>query len=77
MTTREELADRIYREQYPDPTSPRIQPLAERAQWEQDMIYRMVDIAAEMWEAGAEAQCGQDNGGPMAVNPYTKADESK
>lgn len=25
----------------------------------------------QAWNAGAEAQCGQDNGGPMAVNPYT------
>ena len=40
---REILADIIYRHQYPDPTSPLIQPLAERARWEQEMVYRTVD----------------------------------
>jgi hypothetical protein len=40
---REILADIIYRNSYPDPTSPRIQPLAERARWEQEMVYRTVD----------------------------------
>lgn len=29
------------------------------------------DLLAQAWEEGRQAQCGQDNGGPMAVNPYT------
>ena len=56
MTTREEVADLLYRNEYPDPASPGIQPLAERAQWEQDMIYRGADavmgLLAEAWEVG-------------------------
>ena len=79
MTTREEVADLLYRNQYPDPASPGIQPLAERAQWEQEMIYRGADavmgLLEKTWDEGAEAMCGQDNGGPMAYNPYTAQTE--
>lgn len=70
MTTREEVADLIYRNQYPDPTSPGIQPLAERPLWEREMIYRGADklmpLLAKAWKEGYQAEDAS-----IDDNPYT------
>lgn len=39
---------------------------------EAEFLRRLFNAQAEKaWNEGAEAMCGQDNGGPMAENPYT------
>lgn len=43
MNARDELAEIIYRADYNDPSSTRIEPLSNRAQWEIDAIYRAAD----------------------------------
>lgn len=80
MTTREEVADLIYRNQYRDPTSPGIQPLAERPLREREMIFRGADklmpLLAKAWEEGAEAAIRREHAYGASekakyANPYT------
>lgn len=73
MTTREEVADLLYRNQYPDPSGPGIPPLAEQAQWEQEMIYRgaeaVMGLLAKAWEEGFDY--ARNASYYEGCNPYT------